>query len=88
MERQAQDRAVQPAAPVYLGMIGCLTYRSAGSGTVYVTGFSGDLHLADTAPADGQVYRPAYDAIVGADGPVKVGLKLGLKLKTLGAWTD
>ncbi len=80
----AEVRAVQPDAPVYLGMTGCLTYQSANSGAGYVTGFSGDLHLADTGTADGQVYRPAYDAIVDADGPIEVGLQL----KTLSAWTD
>lgn len=80
----AEVRAVQPEAPVYLGVIGCLTYRSASSEAVYVTGFSGSLHLADAEVADNRDYVPAYDTIVETD----YSMEVRLKLNTDGAWAN
>lgn len=86
LEAQAAAvRAIQPDITAYLGIIGCLTYKSANSDAVHVTGFDGTLHLADAdPPANDRGYTLAYDVIVEGDGPVKVGLKLN----TEGAWAD
>lgn len=73
----AAIRTAQPDVPVQLNIIGCLTYRSAGGATVHVTGFGSELGLAD---AD----TPAYDAVVGSDGPVDAKLTL----TPVSAWAD
>jgi hypothetical protein len=80
----AEVAALQPDEPVELGIVGCLTYRSAGGNEVHVTGFSGELDLADAARAGESGHATAYDAIVESDGPVEIGVHL----TTRGAWAD
>lgn len=80
----AKIEEIQTSATIYLGVVGCLTYQTIGSPTVYVTGFSGDLHLAQQASSDPADYVPVYDMLIGSSPPVRIEMKIS----NLRAWAD
>ena len=89
-EQAAEVHAVQPSSPIYLGVIGCLVYRSGSKRDIYVTGFNGSLHLASPQYDKPGEYVPLYDVLSKLVGsrPVNVGTKVGMEVKTENAWTN
>lgn len=83
-EDAATVLSIQPSAPVYLGVVGCLLYRSGSSTDTYVTGFVGDLHMAGGQQVKPEEYVPLYDILIAGNGPVKVEMKIN----SLSAWAD
>jgi hypothetical protein len=82
----AEVHAIQPSYPIYLGVVGCLFYRSSdrtGRTAAYVTAFSGDLQRADSDP-DLPNDPSIYDIITKDDRPIR----LKIKVKILRAWAD
>lgn len=83
-EGAAKIHAIQPSATVYLGVVGCLLYRSGSTGGPYVTGFTADLHPASAQPVRPEKYIPIYDILTASDA----SLKIEMQVKVLGAWAD
>ena len=80
----AKVRAIQPTATIYLGIIGCLTYRSTGSDDIHVTGFEGGLHPLDKKDAEQWSYISLYDVLMDGGGPMNTEIQV----KVLSAWAD
>lgn len=76
--------AIQPSTTVYLGVVGCLLYRSGSSANTYVTGFVGSLHIAGQEQGKPEEYVPLYDIITTGGDPMKIGMEV----KSEGAWAD
>jgi hypothetical protein len=83
-EEAAKVLAVQPSQPVYVGVVGCLLYRSGSDADTYVTGFVADLHLAGPEQDKPGKYIPLYNVLMAGNGPVEVGIEV----KTTDAWAD
>ena len=81
----AKVLAVRPNATVYLGVVGCLLYRSGSGRDRYVTGFVGDLHMAGgNQQNDPGKYIPLYDTLMSGPDLIEVGMDV----KLLSAWAD
>lgn len=83
-EEAATILAVQPSTPIYLGVVGCLVYRSGSGTNTYVTGFLGDLHMDEGREVKPEDYIPLYDVLTSDDSPAEIGMKIN----TLNAWAD
>ena len=83
-EEAAKVLAVSPAAPAYMGVIGCLLYQSGSEAVTYVTGFVGDLHVTGPQQDQSGTYIPLYDVLTAGDGTTKIEMEV----KSLSAWAD
>lgn len=83
-EESAKVLAVQPSAPVYMGVVGCLLYQPGSDADTYITGLVASLHLAVGQQGRPGQYVPLYNVIMAGNGPLKVGMEV----KTESAWAD
>lgn len=65
----------------YLGVVGCLSYKSAGSDSIYVTGFAGDIYRPD---AGGSEKLMLYDTLIQGSAPIHVKTEI----RVSSAWAD
>ena len=75
--------AIEPTDPIYLGIIGCLVYRSSGTSDARVSGFVGDLH-ATAAKSDSAKYVSVYQTLLTSQSPVQIEMRINM----LEAWVD
>jgi len=80
----AEVRAVQPSATIYLGVIGCLIYKSTSGNDIYATGFVGDLRLNNGGHPKPSEYVPLYNILTEGGRSAKIGMEI----RALSAWAD
>lgn len=80
----AEVLAVQPSAPIYLGVVGCLLYHSGKGSNTYVTGFVADLRMIGDQDGDLKKHISLYNALVSESNSIEVGMDV----KILDTWVE